>query len=71
MEKNMEINCWEFKGCPEERQKTCPAHINQDGRKCWLVTGTMCGGVQQGTIRDKLAKCHECDFFKMRGGVPQ
>jgi hypothetical protein len=33
------------------------------GRSCWLVAGTMCGGVVQGTYAQKYEDCEICDFF--------
>ncbi len=70
MEPNKDMNCWEYKNCPEDRKKACPAFITKSGKKCWIVTGTMCGGVKQGTMQEKLAKCHECVYFKARDGIP-
>ena len=35
------------------------------GRSCWAVTGTLCGGVVQGTFATKLANCMQCDFYKL------
>jgi hypothetical protein len=28
------------------------------------VTGTMCGGVEQGDLHTKIDKCRHCDFYK-------
>ncbi len=69
MENNQQ-NCWDFKKCPEDRKKICPALIQNAGKKCWIVTGTMCGGVKQGSMTEKLDKCHACEFFKSRDGIP-
>jgi hypothetical protein len=33
------------------------------GRVCWAVTGTLCGGVVQGTFAAKLATCMTCEFY--------
>lgn len=51
----------------------CPAAIAVDangfaggkngGRGCAYVTGTFCGGVIQGTVKDKKKVCNECDFY--------
>lgn len=35
------------------------------GRACWAVTGTLCGGVVQGTFATKLGNCNKCEFFKL------
>ena len=34
------------------------------GRACWVVAGTMCGGVVQGTYALKTDSCERCGFFK-------
>jgi hypothetical protein len=34
------------------------------GRACWVVAGTFCGGVEQGTFTKKYRNCKECNFFK-------
>lgn len=52
------MDCWEFKNCPEDRRVTCPTY--PDNRlDCWRVTGTMCGGVQQGYMSDVVAISQE------------
>ncbi len=56
------MNCWEFKNCPSARQENCPAYPSR-GIECWRVTGTQCGGVEQGDMKTKIAKCRECDYF--------
>ena len=33
------------------------------GRACWVVAGTLCGGVVQGTFAKKYENCEKCDFF--------
>ena len=37
------------------------------GRACWAITGTLCGGVVQGTFAVKLANCMKCEFYQMVG----
>ena len=54
--------CWEFKKCNPERKNTCPAYPNR-GNDCWRVTGTKCGGVEQGDVHSKLAMCRKCDYY--------
>ena len=34
------------------------------GRCCWLVAGTYCSDVEQGTFVQKFHECHACDFFQ-------
>jgi hypothetical protein len=55
------VNCWEYKQCG--REQDCPAYPHH-GRNCFAVTGSMCGGVQQGSYAEKIQKCREsCDFY--------
>ena len=56
------MNCWEFKKCPEDRKKQCPAFPGR-GLDCWKVTGTMCMGIEQGTTALKIAFCRSCNFY--------
>ncbi len=62
-------NCWDILHCgPEHRQK-CPAYMNEE-KRCWLIDGTWCKGVQQGDARSKLKNCMHCEAFTiMQGGV--
>ena len=54
-------NCWENKNCG--REKECPAYPN-NGRLCFVVTGTECGGVTQGSYSDKIMNCRRnCEFY--------
>lgn len=34
------------------------------GRACWVVSGTFCGGVVQGTFARKFLNCEICEFYK-------
>lgn len=64
-------DCWGVKKCPETAKIQCPAFINKEGKRCWLVTGTMCcGGVKQDNLFLKMKACHACEFYKLRNGVP-
>ena len=56
------MNCWEFKNCGRDKDGSCPAYPDK-GLDCWKVTGTMCGGVEQGDISTKIASCKACDFY--------
>lgn len=74
-------NCWEFKKCGREKlgkedgPGICPAvgekrlHQVHDGaqagRACWVVAGTMCGGIKQGTFAMKYDNCEKCDFYQL------
>lgn len=33
------------------------------GRACWVVAGTYCGGIVQGTFAKKFDNCVKCDFY--------
>lgn len=33
------------------------------GRACWVIAGTLCGGLVQGTYAKKSANCRQCDFY--------
>ncbi len=35
------------------------------GRICWLIAGTFCNGVVQGTYAEKRVSCKNCDFYKL------
>lgn len=32
-------------------------------RACWVVAGTLCDGIVQGTFANKYKHCEQCDFF--------
>lgn len=38
------------------------------GRACWVLAGTLCGGVVQGTFAAKCANCLKCEFFVLVKG---
>ena len=61
------VTCWEMKNCPPERRDTCPAYPDR-GNQCWIVTGTLCGGKEQGSYREKMANCRKCDVYKAAHG---
>ena len=63
-------NCWEVKKCGRElggkkagELGVCSAYPD-NGRDCWEVAGTLCGGKVQGSAAAKLASCMECDFYQ-------
>ena len=51
--------------CPAATDR--PSHGVNDGqnggRFCWAVSGTLCGGVKQGTFAQKRLSCMSCEFF--------
>ncbi len=64
---NEYTRCWELKNCKMEIRQKCPGYQNPEPR-CWLITGTWCGGVQQGDARGKLHNCMSCEYFKKNVG---
>ena len=38
---------------------------SRGGRSCWVLAGTLCGGIVQGTFASKLANCIQCEFYKL------
>ncbi len=59
-----EINCWEFKKCPQATFEKCAAYPDR-GRDCWKITGTKCekGLIEKKNIAEKIIYCRKCDFF--------
>ncbi len=56
--------CWEYLKCPPERYTKCPAYLQQAGRRCWTVTGTLCHGEVQGTVGEKIWNCRQCIVYE-------
>ncbi len=75
------LNCWEYKQCGREPGGArkdlgvCPASVDPRlhgvhggrlaGRACWVIAGTKCGGIEQGTFAHKYQNCEKCDFYKL------
>jgi hypothetical protein len=38
------------------------------GRSCWIVAGTLCGGIEQGSFAQKYHNCEKCDFYLLVRG---
>jgi hypothetical protein len=36
---------------------------SNSGRACWVVAGTLCGGVVQGSFAKKFNECEKCEFY--------
>jgi hypothetical protein len=36
----------------------------QAGRACWVIAGTFCDGVVQGTFAQKYKDCTVCEFYR-------
>lgn len=61
--KEIKVNCWDIMHCPDERMVKCPAHKSEE-KRCWLIPGTWCGGVQQGDAKSKRHRCMNCKSFR-------
>jgi hypothetical protein len=65
----------EQKRCQVAENDVCPAaqekRLNgvhggkNGGRACWVVAGTFCGGLVQGSFAQKVGVCSECEFYKL------
>jgi DNA-binding XRE family transcriptional regulator len=56
--------CWDICGCESDIRAECPAHIFRAGDICWLISGTMCRGIRQGSWEKKATKCRQCAVVK-------
>ncbi|MEW6172935.1 MAG: methyl-accepting chemotaxis protein [Bacillota bacterium] len=56
-------NCWDLKNCPVDRMKQCPAYIQNLGRRCWRINGTLCTGKEARNMAEKLADCLKCEAY--------
>ncbi len=63
MENGMTIDCWDFKGCPEEKKNSCLAFKHSRGKDCWISTGNFYCGKKQENASKKLEKCRKCSFY--------
>ena len=52
--------CWRVKECGKD---DCPC-FGSENMRCWLVTGTYCGGVVQGHFAQKLDSCASCEVYQ-------
>ena len=66
----MSLNCWEVLKCGREEGGEKAADLGvcaafpDNGRDCWTVAGTLCGGELQGSYAQKIGNCRKCDFYK-------
>jgi methyl-accepting chemotaxis protein len=63
-------NCWDVKKCGRtpggnkaKEFGVCPAYPD-NGKSCWNIAGTFCGGKVQGTWAEKQGGCLTCNFYK-------
>ncbi len=55
-----DMNCAEIMQCG---RIDCPAY-NADDPRCWLMSGTLCGGAGCASFAEKRARCAECEVYK-------
>lgn len=58
------VNAGEFRECPASKEGL--------GHSCWIVAGTLCGGVVQGAYAQKERNCMLCKvhgYYHRRNGV--
>lgn len=62
--------CWEEHQCGRETTGVnskefgvCPAYKMNLGVGCWIVYGTMCGGIPREGHKEKAERCHTCSTF--------
>ena len=58
--------CWETLSCSKE---DCPVRKQEDYR-CWLIAGTLCGGMVQGVFAEKFRNCVTCEVYKKHHSRP-
>jgi diguanylate cyclase (GGDEF)-like protein len=58
--------CWEVKDC---HHFACPARYSEENR-CWLVAGTLCGGIPRGEFAQKYPSCFACSYFQSATNTP-
>ncbi|KNZ69210.1 methyl-accepting chemotaxis sensory transducer [Thermincola ferriacetica] len=61
-------NCWDIMNCSMEVRGKCPAYKSNE-KCCWLISGTWCGGVQQGDAKSKRHRCMNCEAFKVMNKI--
>lgn len=56
-------HCWDIRGCPDKKLKTCPAWEFKSGDLCWFINGTKCSGKTHDSWEDKMKECKNCEVF--------
>lgn len=63
-------NCWELMQCGRQAGGDnvaefgeCVASKNGMGHSCWAIAGTLCGGLVQGSVKDKHSNCLICRVY--------
>jgi DNA-binding XRE family transcriptional regulator len=56
--------CWLTRRCSAENRENCPAWQFDAGHLCWFINGTICEGSPQGTWKEKMKICRECEVYR-------
>jgi PAS domain S-box-containing protein len=54
------VKCWEYAHCG---QTSCPAYGNTE-RRCWLICGVHCKGVEVAKCPEKVEYCKTCEIIE-------
>lgn len=63
MEWNKNMQCWKYNNCAHGKDLLCPAAEQNEGRSCWLVAKTLCGGKVHGKHTERMKSCEGCGFY--------
>ncbi len=55
-----QVKCWEYMHCG---QTSCPAYGSTE-RRCWLIAGTHCKGIEVAKCPEKAAFCKGCEIIE-------
>ena len=55
--------CWDILNCPVEWRKNCSTWEFNAGNLCWFISGTFCHGEYQGSWKNKIGLCRQCEVF--------
>ncbi len=64
MSKKEPQNCWEFWNCNIRVRKKCPAYINNLGKDCWMIAGSITKDPACPKLKHQFRNCWQCDWFK-------
>jgi methyl-accepting chemotaxis protein len=53
--------CWRVLDC---NNINCPSYQGRE-EKCWQTPDTLCGGLPNGSVKEKRKMCHQCEVFKI------
>jgi DNA-binding XRE family transcriptional regulator len=57
--------CWLVRSCSEQNKQNCPAWQFDAGHLCWFINGTICEGTPQGSWKQKMKTCRECEVYRV------